>query len=307
ANEPALRIQAGLVSQVRGWLWVALMTAAGEKDAQAIAKAAGFGNPKRVYVLQRQVRGCRPQRLQQLLLQREERLFHARPRALHGEDGFVDCLDLRPFLTASIGKADVRPAETVSVPLDIAAWWPGVTAYEIHVSFEPAVVEAVSCRPREETVCVVEDGLVTVFGSPSSPLSGHFRPAYIDFEASGNVNTFSSLHLAVEALSARVPDIGLQLFTEDGSVRISDPGPTLVGDLDCDSKVGPDDVIDVLRAASGSSESLCLAQGDVNCSGAVDAFDGLALIAYIAEIAQPSLVGCPEIGSSLAPEAEEPE
>ena len=67
ANEPALRIQASLVSQVRGWLWVALMTAAGEKDAQTIAKAAGLGNPRRVYVLQRQVQDCRPQRLQQLL------------------------------------------------------------------------------------------------------------------------------------------------------------------------------------------------------------------------------------------------
>lgn len=67
ANEPALRIQASLVSQVRGWLWVALMTAAGEKDAQTIAKAAGLGNPKRVYVLLRQVQGCQPQRLQQLL------------------------------------------------------------------------------------------------------------------------------------------------------------------------------------------------------------------------------------------------
>ena len=67
ANEPALRIQASLVSQVRGWLWVALMTATGETDAQIIAKAAGLGNPRRVYVLQRQVQGCRPQRLQQLL------------------------------------------------------------------------------------------------------------------------------------------------------------------------------------------------------------------------------------------------
>ena len=67
ANEPALRIQASLVSQVRGWLWVALMTAAGERDAQTIAKAAGLGNPKRVYVLLKQVRGCQPRRLQQLL------------------------------------------------------------------------------------------------------------------------------------------------------------------------------------------------------------------------------------------------
>ena len=67
ANEPALRIQASLVSQVRGWLWVVLMTATGERDAQTIAKAAGLGNPKRVYVLLKQVRGCQPQRLQQLL------------------------------------------------------------------------------------------------------------------------------------------------------------------------------------------------------------------------------------------------
>ena len=223
------------------------------------------------------------------------------------EDGIVDCLDPRPFLTASIGKVDVRPAELVSVPLDIAAWWPGVTAYEVRVSFDPAVVEAVGCRPREEAVCVVEDGLVTVFGSPSSPLSGHFRPAYIDFEASDSLSAFSSLQLVVTALSARVPDIGLQLFTEDGSVRISDPGPTLSGDLNCDSRVGPDDVIDVLRATSGGYAPLCLAQGDVNCSGDVDAFDGLAIIAYIAAIAQPSLADCPEIGSSFAPDAEEPE
>jgi len=223
------------------------------------------------------------------------------------EDGTVDCLDARPYLTASIGKADVRPAETVSVPLDVAAWWPGVTTYEVRVSFDPAVVEAVGCAPREETVCVVEDGLVTVFGSPASPLSGNFRPAYIDFEASRDLIAFSSLHLVLTALSARVPDVGLQLFTEDGSVRISDPGPTLAGDLDCDSQVGPQDVIDVLRATGGSHLPLCAAQGDVNCSGDVDAFDGLAIVAHIAEIAQPALAGCPEIGSSLAPEVEEPE
>ena len=68
ANEPALRIQASLVSQVRGWLWVALLTTAGERDAQTMAKATGLGNPRRVYVLQRQVQGCPPQRLQQLLV-----------------------------------------------------------------------------------------------------------------------------------------------------------------------------------------------------------------------------------------------
>ncbi len=132
-------------------------------------------------------------------------------------------------------------------------------------------------------------------------------PAYIDFVAAGGPDTFTSLHLVGMALSARVPDIGLRLFTEGGSIRISDPGPTLAGDLNCDSKVGPDDVIDVLRTVGGSAEPLCVAQGDVNCDGGVDAFDGLAIVAYLAEIALPSLAGCPEIGSSLGPEVEEPE
>ena len=223
------------------------------------------------------------------------------------EDGIVDCFDARPALTASIGKADVRPAETVSVPLDVAAWWPGVTSYEIQVSFVPEVVEAIGCTPREDAVCVIEDGLVTVSGSPSTPLSGNFRPAYIDFKAADSLGTFTSLHLVVTALSARVPDIGLRLFTEDGSIRVSDPGPTLAGDLNCDAKVGPDDVIEVLRATGGSFEPFCVAQGDVNCSGDVNALDALAIIAHIAEIAQPSLADCPEIGSSLVPEVEEPE
>jgi len=46
---------------------VALMNASGERDVQTIAKAAGLNNPKRVYVLQRQVQGCHPKRLQRLL------------------------------------------------------------------------------------------------------------------------------------------------------------------------------------------------------------------------------------------------
>ncbi|MEB3335664.1 MAG: DNA polymerase III subunit delta [Cyanobacteriota bacterium] len=57
AGEPALRIVASLSSQIRGWLWVALLEAQGEKDVATIAKAAGIGNPKRVYILRKQIRG----------------------------------------------------------------------------------------------------------------------------------------------------------------------------------------------------------------------------------------------------------
>ena len=60
ANEPALRIVAALTSQIRGWLWVALLDQKGEQDVNAIAKAAGIGNPKRIYVMRKQIRGKRP-------------------------------------------------------------------------------------------------------------------------------------------------------------------------------------------------------------------------------------------------------
>ncbi|MFO8237267.1 MAG: DNA polymerase III subunit delta [Prochlorococcaceae cyanobacterium] len=67
AGEPALRIVATLSGQIRGWLWVALLDRQGEQDVAAIAKAAGIANPKRIYVLRRQIRGRSPDHLLQLL------------------------------------------------------------------------------------------------------------------------------------------------------------------------------------------------------------------------------------------------
>ncbi|MEL6470143.1 MAG: DNA polymerase III subunit delta [Cyanobacteria bacterium J06623_4] len=66
-NEPALRVVATLVSQFRKWLWVSLLAAEGERDIRAIAKAAEINNPKRVYILQKQIRGCSPAQLQRSL------------------------------------------------------------------------------------------------------------------------------------------------------------------------------------------------------------------------------------------------
>lgn len=69
AGEPALRLVASLTSQVRGWLWVCLLESRGEQDVTVIAKAAGIGNPKRIYVMRRQIRGRTPSRLLTLLAQ----------------------------------------------------------------------------------------------------------------------------------------------------------------------------------------------------------------------------------------------
>jgi hypothetical protein len=69
ANEPALRIVATLCGQIRGWLWVSLLDQQGESDVNAIAKAAGIGNPKRIYVMRKQIRGRPPARFLLLLRQ----------------------------------------------------------------------------------------------------------------------------------------------------------------------------------------------------------------------------------------------
>jgi DNA polymerase-3 subunit delta len=67
ANEPPLRLLAALTSQLRGWLWVSLLDRQGEQDVAVIAKAAGIGNPKRIYVMRKQLRGKGPDSLLKLL------------------------------------------------------------------------------------------------------------------------------------------------------------------------------------------------------------------------------------------------
>ena len=67
AGEPALRIVATLTGQIRGWLWVSLLEQQGERDVSVIAKAAGIGNPKRIYVMRKKLQGRPPQRFLNLL------------------------------------------------------------------------------------------------------------------------------------------------------------------------------------------------------------------------------------------------
>ena len=67
AGEPALRIVATLTGQIRGWLWVLLLEQQGERDVAVISKAAGIGNPKRIYVMRKQLQGRSSQRCLSLL------------------------------------------------------------------------------------------------------------------------------------------------------------------------------------------------------------------------------------------------
>jgi DNA polymerase-3 subunit delta len=92
AAEPALRIVATLTGQIRGWLWVALLEASGEHDVATIAKAAGVGNPKRIYVMRKQIRNRSSDHLLRLLhqvLEVEVALKRGREPGAAFRDGFL--------------------------------------------------------------------------------------------------------------------------------------------------------------------------------------------------------------------------
>ena len=57
SGESALRIIASLNTQIRGCLWVSLLEKENKNDVNFIAKAAGIANPKRIYVIRKQIRG----------------------------------------------------------------------------------------------------------------------------------------------------------------------------------------------------------------------------------------------------------
>lgn len=95
AHEPALRIVAALSSQIRGWLWVALLDGRGESDVGVIAKAAGIGNPKRIYVMRKQIRGKAPAQLLDLL-SRVLEVEMALKRGTDPTDAFRDGFLLAP-------------------------------------------------------------------------------------------------------------------------------------------------------------------------------------------------------------------
>ena len=56
-GEPALRLIATLTGQSRGWLWVHLLDLNGKQDVKEIAKLAGIANPKRIFVIRKQIQG----------------------------------------------------------------------------------------------------------------------------------------------------------------------------------------------------------------------------------------------------------
>jgi len=55
SGEPSLRLITTLANQTRGWLWVHLLDSQGKQDVKEIAKLAGIANPKRIFIIRKQI------------------------------------------------------------------------------------------------------------------------------------------------------------------------------------------------------------------------------------------------------------
>ncbi len=56
-GEPALRLLTTLTGQSRGWLWVHLLDSQQNLEIKEIAKLAGIANPKRIFIIRKQIQG----------------------------------------------------------------------------------------------------------------------------------------------------------------------------------------------------------------------------------------------------------
>jgi len=66
-GEPALRLITTLTGQSRGWLWVHLLDLQGNQDIKEMAKLAGIANPKRIFVIRKQIQGKTLEELLELM------------------------------------------------------------------------------------------------------------------------------------------------------------------------------------------------------------------------------------------------
>ena len=56
-GEPALKLIATLTGQARGWLWGNVLDGQGNQDVKEMAQLSGIANPKRIFIIRKQIQG----------------------------------------------------------------------------------------------------------------------------------------------------------------------------------------------------------------------------------------------------------
>jgi len=195
----------------------------------------------------------------------------AQPAGAGGPAGGGPAIRTGDYL-AVVGSHATVTLETV----DIAE--PGLTSWGLQITFDPAIVDAVSCLTAELCNPSFAEGTATATGTSEDGITGNTTLAVFSFAclAPGT----STLDLGAAAMDAgpagAVPDIRL----EDGSITCVEAVP---GDVDCDGVVNAVDAALVLQFVAGLLDDLpCAENADVNADGDVTAVDAALILQFVA-------------------------
>lgn len=225
--------------------------------------------------------------------------------AVRHEGGRAAAAGASGGVAISMESGGVTPGATVSLALNAHAGPPGIGAYAIDITFDPAVVHAESCDsgPGLCNKAAAPDR-VRLAGVSTDGLSGDVKMAGIVFRAVGALGGHTSLEVHIVQLAdAAGHDLKAQAQVTNGGVTVVQsvpsptPAPVASGDANCDGHVDSLDGLAILNFKAGLSHPGCLAQADVDCSGAVDSLDALDILRFVASLPVQLPPGCPPLGS----------
>jgi serine protease len=213
-------------------------------------------------------------------------------------DRIPNCAETPPPLDIFADHVTVTPGAEFTV--GVYGYAPeGIGDYVAHLAYNSNVLEFIRCDAREGAVCVTTPSQVHFEADGGDGLESSFGFGYVTFRAVGPPGSSSLLVAAGEADAPSPSDPRAAVTSHHGSVAIREVPATVAGDVDCDGSVTISDVPATLALITETVSTICVDYADVNCSGAADAADALALLEFLASIEPSVPTGCPRIGQSL--------
>jgi hypothetical protein len=178
------------------------------------------------------------------------------------------------------GQSGTVSLEALSMPS------PGLGAFTIDVSYDPAVVDAAGCNANPHGV--LDGGLCSIAYAPDVVRCVGFRASAgavgdvslcdITFQAIGASGTQSSLALSVVELADTLAQ-PIPVATENGTITIG-----VQGDASGDGHTTMVDAMLIAQCVAGLIDCDSIDQGmaDVNCSGSATMLDAMLIAQKVA-------------------------
>jgi serine protease len=213
-------------------------------------------------------------------------------------DNIPDCLEARPQLQLTAGSGPVEPGGAITIPVQAMIVGGAIGSYDVQFTIDSPVAQAVGCTAQPGSTCSISDtgSIVRITsGAAITGLTGAFNLAEITLRAGAATG---SADLVLAASAGAVDDFSRppEVSVSDGLVVVKYVPQTISGDVNCDGKVTPSDVIQALGYSLGVSAAFCWRYGDINCNGAIEAGDALAMLDFLSGIAAALPSGCPGTG-----------